>query len=93
MKIKLYHFLVIFICLQSAYAQQPIIITDSTSAVNVCEYASVLQDEKDDLPFEKVIQQPFHPNKGNSFLFTFSPKVYWFRFQVDNQKSKLHCLL
>jgi len=80
MKIKPYHFLVIFICLQSAYAQQPIIITDSTSAVNVCEYASFFQDEKGELPFEKVTQQLFLPNKGKSFFFNFSQKVYWFRF-------------
>lgn len=89
MKIKLYHFLLFFINLQSAYAQKPIIITDSTSAVNVCEYASVFQDEKGELPFEKVTQQSFLPNKGSSFLFTFSPKVHWLRFQVDNQ-SKLN---
>jgi signal transduction histidine kinase/DNA-binding response OmpR family regulator len=41
------------------------------------------------IQFEEVKKQHFQPNEGNSFRFSFSQKVFWFRFQVDNQ-SKLN---
>ncbi len=89
MKIKLYLFLLFFICLQSANAQKPIVINDSTATVSVSEYTSVFQDENANMPFEKVVQQNFRINEGKSFKFPFSSKAYWFRFQINNQ-SKLN---
>lgn len=85
MRSNLYLFLFFFYYTVSALAQSPIVITDRSSSVNVCESASYFQDKEGTLPFEKVQQQTFLPNQGASFRFYFSPSVFWFRFRVDNQ--------
>ena len=88
MKIKFYPFVLLFFCFDAVLAQKPIIITDSLEAINVCAYASVFQDKDGNIPFEQVKKQHFHPNEGNAFQFSFSQKVFWFRFQVDNQSKR-----
>lgn len=81
-------FLILFF-VSHVFAQKTIIITDSIETINVCEYASVFQDKDGNIPFEQVKKQHFQPNEGSSFRFSFSPKVFWFRFQVNNQ-GKFH---
>lgn len=88
MKFKLYlSFLSLFYCFV-VYAQKPIIITDSIAAVNIGGNAAVFQDKTGSIPFEKIPQQAFVPYSQGAF--SFSPHVFWFRFQIDNQHNQNH---
>src|SRR6218665_3982089 len=89
MKIKIYQLVVLFFCTNIIFAQKTIFITDTTKAINICDYASVYRDKNGNMPFEKVVKQNFQPNHNNAFHFLFSSDVFWFKFQVDNQ-SKLN---
>jgi len=87
MSAKFYLFLFPFYFCISARAQRPIIITDSLAAVNVCESSAVFQDKLGTLSFEQIQKQQFQLNQGNTFRFSFSSNVFWFRFRVDNQSK------
>jgi len=88
MKLKLYVSLLPFFYCFSIYAQKPIIVTDSVISVNIAENAAFFQDKTGKIPFEKIPQQTFIPNKGGAFSFSFSPDVFWFRFQIANQSKQ-----
>lgn len=90
MKCKLYLSLSSFFFCFSIYAQKPIIVTDSVVAVNIAENAAVFQDKTGKVPFGKIPQQIFIPNRGGAFSFSFSPDVFWFRFQITNQSKLNH---
>ncbi|MFN8345090.1 MAG: ATP-binding protein [Spirosomataceae bacterium] len=69
----------------SVFAQKRLIISDTVSSVNLCEFASLFRDTAQNRSFEEVQNQLFVPVNQPLFQYVFSDDIFWFRLQVRNE--------
>ena len=81
-------FILFLLCIgQVLFAQDALIISDSTTSVDLCRYTAVFRDASRHMSFKDVQKQHFIPVNKPEFQYAFSRDIFWFRFQIRNESG------
>jgi signal transduction histidine kinase/DNA-binding response OmpR family regulator len=85
MKKNITPFVIALLVHVTLFAQKTLVISDTVSSIEVCEYSSVFRDVSQRITFNEVKKQRFKEVNQPIFQYAFSDDVFWFRFQVRNE--------
>lgn len=85
---KTHCFILYLLCIQQVlFAQDALIISDTTTSVDLSRYTAVFRDESRLMSFKDVQKQLFIPVNKPELQYSFSRDVFWFRFQIRNESD------
>ncbi len=68
-----------------------LVINDDFSSIHFEQYVSYIEVDQE-VPFEKIINENFFSVEKNPFYKGYTNKIYWFKFKIRNNSTKIMTL-